>query len=713
MATTYTIRLNLGGNIIQRLTQAEQIINRINTRAGLMGAGIGGVGGGIAGGRMSGYGYATAPFLIPPGRQGGLGGGSAGGSSSSGRTGGGYGRFPFIPPGARPFAETFYRRTRAFGSGQNREQFMGRYNEAFRQLQRFQNEFTRNIFSISGLRRNFGNFVGVLGSFGSAINGAIPVLRGVTAGLGTVIGIRGANALYGGIAYSVGSRTLNGQNVSEAITNQLQMNMAQRGLGPDYVRALNNATETAAAFGYSRAGIISATNVLSGLDTGNGPMGVESASNLARIIGKISQLGSRPYDIVSLNTQQLLSTSSPNMRDIREMLNAAPILATFAQQEMRRRGLPVGDVREFYRDRNNIIAGYEWLDQQVQPPAAARIRGRQTLRRQDFWMRTTERLEPFWEDVGYATNNLYDAFDRLVDRFMNRYNSEEMRRKFDGMVSGVEGIVDGLISALGGIGTALDTLNTYSNTAAFTVGGGLMGGRRGAGIGLLAGLTVDAVSSAWNTDVPRRDVANMRTGKFVYDEFLSQFNRENPGALQRIYTSGGFTREVYEELMELATNRASQFEEETDRNQLGYRDASGREYMFGGRQWRRAGGSWLMGAGENRFSEEALRWAVGQQALQGNGPVVYNDFAEYLRSLLPGDGTATGLGAGQGDTEQIENLTRGSRALTINFNHAIVDMTNNINSTDPEGIIREMGQYIEDYTSRGIMIALHNATSVL
>ena len=62
------------------------------------------------------------------------------------------------------------------------------------------------------------------------------------------------------------------------------------------------------------------------------------------------------------------------------------------------------------------------------------------------------------------------------------------------------------------------------------------------------------------------------------------------------------------------------------------------------------------------------------------------------------------------ETGRMNDLSKGSKSLIINFNKSIVDMDNHINTTDPSTIMREIEDYVSQAIARGLNIAFNQAT---
>ena len=83
---------------------------------------------------------------------------------------------------------------------------------------------------------------------------------------------------------------------------------------------------------------------------------VNDATALTRVGGLISQQAGVSFERVMTNIQQLMVQSNPNIRDIRELLNQAPILGRYAIDEMERKGITGVDKNTYLKDQNNLLS---------------------------------------------------------------------------------------------------------------------------------------------------------------------------------------------------------------------------------------------------------------------------------------------------------------------------------------------------------------------
>lgn len=685
MPTQYTIRLNLGGNLVQRLHEAEQIMDRINTKATQINKGLpGGVG-------------STVPPVAP---------GVAPRNNGVVRPP----RYRYIPPAARPGLNRYYLLSRQFGNTGTRSSFNSSFNNAFRQLHRFRSEFFRNMFSISGWRRNFGNFFGSLNSFGGALAKAIPLIRFATATITAYATAWAVPKLIGGAVYSIGSKAMNSQSMTEAISNSMQLSMARRGLGADYDRTYSQASRMAAEYGYSRSGMVSMINTLSGFEVNGSELGTDIATDIARITGKVAQLGGRPYDIVGLNMQQLLAANKPNMRDIRELINAAPILSKYALDEMRNTGVSGGDPREWLKDRGNMIRALYRLDDEMQPPAVSAARGRVQLARENFWIGLSG-MDKFWQDVASAGERMWAELLGKFERWYSNYDSAKFQKNLSEFVDGVGTIAEALL----GLGEGLvgfaniitDIRNIFANLDVWIAqkiygiaSSGFVNNVRELSGNPYSRFTQFATLFGWmrhnsnpsNSQVDTNEEGNLLVRSWA-KESVGNYLSSKEGA--RAYGLNRGTPEANA----IARTKAEDF-------------------LIG-----RYEGRYRGDIVSNMFSVPELRDSLGNgpSILRNNGALsrtvgsgaqidseaVANMFSQ-IANLFSGKGVN---GIGNQDSKKIEDLTAGSKSLIINFNAPITSMPTTIqNASNPTQLLAEIDRRINDSTVRGLQIAIANAS---
>lgn len=287
-----------------------------------------------------------------------------------------------IRVGAVPTGSSVRGRSYAADNGRFREYIQGmtRQSDAMRAMSRFYKEQERDARARYTRHRNtkimsYGtgfNLGGFSGRFSTILQpdasgnilgmNAGALMKNVnTAAIATsIVGMVG-KAVVKTMVYStaapfvtggIGMKSLISMLQSEGFASGVRLisrrTQAQAGLGQGFERAQLNADALAASYGLDRSTSLSSINVLTGLGVGGSSdqkLSLGQATRLTKIGGLISQQVGVPFERVMTNIQQLLAQATPNIRDIRELLNQAPVLGKYAIKEMEERGVKGTDVR--------------------------------------------------------------------------------------------------------------------------------------------------------------------------------------------------------------------------------------------------------------------------------------------------------------------------------------------------------------------------------
>lgn len=673
---TYTIKLNLGGDIISRLTQANALMSGLEQKAGRISNRSGGAGG------VGGMRYAN------------------------------------LRGSWHERANRMYDVSRRFGNRHSREDFLSDANRAFGSIRRMREQFVRNSFTPSGWMRNAGNMVSAVFDAASSVIKSNPALM-VGAGVAGLAAVGYAvPKLVGGLLYSTLSKTLNSASMTDAISNRMQMDMAQKGLGSSYSTAMSDATRMAAEYGYSRAGMLSMINTVSGFEIGGEEIGTEIATDIARMVGKVSQLGGRPYDVVGLNMQQLLAADKPNLRDVRELIHAAPILNRYANEDMKRRGVTDMSPYNYLQDRGNMLRALYRLDSELQPPSASAARGRIALAKENFWINVAG-MDKLWESVGRAGESMFDRLSARISVWFQGFDTRDLDHIFDEFVDGAEDVVSALLSLSQGIlnvSEFLSSLNPFNwgeenkwdkRIKTFAEQENFRTKREGAkAITEQYGnqfidkyLTNPKVREYWKLDegTPQAQAEMLKEARSVllrgftskYLPIISNNLDERVGALPPEPGVPQYVRPhaEYGEIREKKLMEFNPFIFSPDH----------RTPMFMPWTSTRTG---IVPSMRTMTPNWELNSLLDTDAI--------TEFFNKYTNLLGGAG-----GSGS-DTKKIEDLTKGSKSLIVNFNAPIVQMPTQITTTaSAESIMQTLSRQIEEVTTRGLQIAFNNSTRML
>lgn len=385
-----------------------------------------------------------------------------------------------IRVGAVPTGSSIRGRSYAADNGRFREYIQGmtRQSDVMRSMSRFYREQERDARSRYTRHRNtkimsYGtgfNLGGFSGRFSTILqpdaNGnilgmnAAALMKNVNiAAIATsIVGMVG-KAVIKTMAYStappfvvggIGMKSLISMLQSEGFASGVRLisrrAQAQAGLGQGFERAQSNADALAASYGLDRSTLLSSINVLTGLGVGgssNQKISLGQATRLTKIGGLISQQAGAPFERVMTNIQQLLVQATPNIRDIRELLNQAPVLGKYALKEMEERGVKGTDVRTYLKDQGALLSTLARYEIDNVSNAGMRARGEIALAQQDFWAKIAGQ-DRVWNYVGTAGQNLIGAGGNAVTSLLSTLTeNKSFQTMVNRMVVALEDFADG------------------------------------------------------------------------------------------------------------------------------------------------------------------------------------------------------------------------------------------------------------------------------
>lgn len=385
-----------------------------------------------------------------------------------------------IRVGAVPTGSSIRGRSYAADNGRFREYIQGmtRQSDVMRSMSRFYREQERDARSRYTRHRNtkimsYGtgfNLGGFSGRFSTIlqpdVNGnilgmnAATLMKNVnTAAIATsIVGMVG-KAVIKTMAYStaapfviggIGMKSLISMLQSEGFASGVRLisrrAQAQAGLGQGFERAQSNADALAASYGLDRSTSLSSINVLTGLGVGGSSdqkLSLGQATRLTKIGGLISQQAGVPFERVMTNIQQLLVQATPNIRDIRELLNQAPVLGKYALKEMEERGVKGTDVRTYLKDQGALLSTLARYEIDNVSNAGMRARGEIALAQQDFWAKIAGQ-DRVWNYVGTAGQNLIGAGGNAVTSLLSTLTeNKSFQTMVNRMVIALEDFADG------------------------------------------------------------------------------------------------------------------------------------------------------------------------------------------------------------------------------------------------------------------------------
>lgn len=311
---------------------------------------------------------------------------------------------------------------------------------------RFRRDLLYNSGSISGMVRNIGNLTNSLGELGRAILSLTPIIKTAVSGLGVYVGATAAAAVPGAAAFFAGRSMLNSQGMTNALSDRMQLNMARNLLGPAYEEAYRQATLMATTFGFDRSAIMGAISTFTGINTGSATLTQKDATKLAENMGKIAMVGSRPFEAIATNMQQIIAQPAPDKRDIRELLDSAKMLPRIARMMMEEEGVTSGmDVFSYLKNRDRVVELISRAGNYIELSPVATMRGRIDLARRDMWLKAEGKLLPFWEDIAAASERIFRDITDIIVKVAKAYKNGTIQNAINRFVEVFKQIMNALV----------------------------------------------------------------------------------------------------------------------------------------------------------------------------------------------------------------------------------------------------------------------------
>lgn len=535
-----------------------------------------------------------------------------------------------------------------------------------RARKRFLDNFWSNSTSISGARRNFGNFINMFSEFSKTILNTIPVIKQAVIGLGALSAIKLTGPLLGGIAYKLGINSLMSEGTNTAIQNIAAYDMVRLTRGNDFNNIYRNATDIALKTGASRAGTVSLLNTLSGLTVGGTKLNDRDANFFANVASKISAVSGRDMQLVGLNLQQLLTTWQGI--DMKELFKSVPLIEKYLF-DIRARSKNQGeDIYSFIRNNPQaLIDAFAQFAESFNLPESAIARGRVTLSEEELGITKTKSLEKFYVAIADLSVSINKSLEKLYEE-LGKVNWRPILNSFENFITYILSIGASFAKFLQS-DEYIRIKNIISNAAKGAAAGYVVGRQVGAGVGGIAGTIYGGIKEPDIYSPEQRALFSQLSNNNLLKNSLTNFGvvsrtlyRDKEGVLRyssvnNVPSTIKLSRDEYSKLV--------------------------KELSFGSNRYKQMGYDLLKGVG----TEEAIKAVLANM----------DNYKPQVKGTL-------------GEDEKMKSLTRGSRALIINFNKSIVEMINNMQPNDTEALLKEMEEVAENAVTRGLHIAFNNAT---
>lgn len=527
----------------------------------------------------------------------------------------------------------------------------------------------------------------------------------------------------GGGLLMIGNRMLQSENFGRGVRLISRRRQAELSMGMANAEKANiSADNLAASYGFDRSAALASINVLTGAGIGgnlNNRISMGQASTITKIGGFIAQQNGAPFEKVMTNLQQLLVQANPNIRDIRELLNQAPILGKYALKDMEARGVNGVDVRTYLKDQSNLLNTLYRYEVDNASNAGMRARGQMDLAMQDMWTQWAGNNK-FWNFIGGSGASALGALGGGVNGLLTSIaDSPTFQRLTQDMTATFENL--GTFAERFFV-KAIDFLDKWSKKLGIDLGddegtNDTVNRRNALRAYLENGSTRAGIRASWLTSAEAAAINDpaLREGKFnMYYEQLMQKALWDSDVLSRYVTGVGSP----------VTGNAWFNEQGRARDYYNASNASGLDYSSGR-------GMWVQGVQDGRITQY-------KRSTQAGGGYGYSGLGEFLR-LNKGGYPAYGVDIeglrgyisrydlANGATEKIDGVTptaaateagsdltgynRDRRALEIHFHAPIVEWNNTMNASNPEETVNVIAENIEQVASAGLQKALLGASN--
>jgi hypothetical protein len=589
---------------------------------------------------------------------------------------------------------TRHRHTRilSYGTGLNIGGFSGRFSTIL------QPDANGNILGMSAEKLTRGlNITAIVGSVLKTVGTAIvKVVAGATI----------APIAIGGIGLMASIRALQSESFAEGVRLISRRRQAQLGLGEDFERAQTSADFLSKSYGFDRSTTLSSINVLTGMGVGGTArkLNVQEAAGLTKVGGLISQQSGVSFERVMTNIQQLLVQTTPHVRDIREMLNQAPILGKYALRDMEEKGVKGVDVRTWLKDQNNIMSAFKRYEIDLASNAGMQARGEIALAQQDFWAKIASN-DSFWRFIGLSGSHVIGSAAKGVDKLLT---SLEQSDSFKVMVAHIGTLFD-VLDEKGGkfVKSITSWIDEFSQKYGFGIGD------RTKSRDIVGNW--NAIDALVKDETFRKDVINFAESKGEFKNVPYSLRKQKED-------------EIIQDVAKLLKNDTTYFESIKGKYPL-FRHGEGVVAPTAGLEnlnlAKKLSQEWnvervMDKSGKTFFPYKSPLQKYDKEALltpplQFAGyQVPVDDAMDLIKKYLTERSQTTKIPTYVGGKEDfgsdLTGFNKDRKALEIHFHAPIVEWNNTMEATNPEETVEAVGENIERLASAAIQKALLGAS---
>lgn len=674
---SYKIVLNIGGNAVSNAERLATVLATANANAQSLAAALRSVG-------VAASSIPKTPVVV---RAAGVGRAATSGPTGMHRNDPRYTRHP-------------YTRIASFGYGFSVGGFSGRLSSIL------QPDANGKLFGMdAGMLAKSVNVAAIAGNVMASIGKALFKATKVST-LAPVLG--------SAIPMAVATKVLMSEGFASGVRLISRRHQARMGLGSSYLQANENADYLAGSYGLDRSTALSSINVLTGLGVGGSSrrISMNEATGLTKIGGLISQHAGVSFERVMTNIQQLLVQTVPNIRDIRELLNQAPVLSKYALREMDEKGVTGVDVRTYLKDQQALLSVLKRYELDNASNLGMQARGQIALAMQDFWASIAGNTS--WGYVGSASSKIIGSaaggFNTLLTTFAENENFqkwvENLSLTFENLAKNGDSLINKLIDWT-------DKLSSY--------------------LGIDLGDKTESRYNVGVTNTIKNALDQQYTKDLLFEKakesgaFRTTTAEGQREEFERIFSQ--YTREA--EKSELLRGNISVYGKTVDYNDLPVSERSMDAFMGGRRK------SAFASMNETAYKEfmsnakpsylsplyipDAVKKLENGRTPNPNAPffgaslstaMIASDFQSYLEKTAKVGGLDPSQFKSAGASgDDLTGFNRDRRSLEIHFHDKLVEWNSEIVTDSPQETVEYVADNMDQIVSAAIQRALLGATN--
>lgn len=603
--------------------------------------------------------------------------------------------------------------------------------DSTRSVRRFSSNFLGNILTPQGTLRNISNLGGAISGVSSSLmklGGTAGLVAGViaksVAGMGkSYVLLRGIHIAGYGLPLMFANKFMNSEFMGKAASNLMQLNISKKLVGETQaMRYWNTATQLAGQFGFERTQMSSLMSGLQGQKVKGTILTEDKLRMLAEATGKLAQVGAIDFSKASSNVLQIVGALSsgaiPKRQDLRELFHGTPIVQSVANKMMQENGYR-GDMYTFAA--NNFLEIMDKFSRLVETNPLMKARGEVALAKENFGMSIATTLSPYWGDISEAVKILLGDLSTKIKEWASQISPKIFTENVEKIVTDLADLGDALVKLAPSVTKVLDFAAQLANII----------GKIGGGIWTVASDNINAFSRAFlpkyaydlkgNSMVqnPWRSLpATSSEANQIYarqESMLKTAIASRPADILNAANQLVLQRHAEElNVQPFAYRGAQNYVPSTRQNVLAKHSSEVQQYVkkyISLPAQKRESAVTLTSSQGNLFKPYVYTYGIDQNKFAN----LASPISPYIDAPTVNTNSQKDFGNnGSAEKSDLADLSRGSKALIINFNKEIVKIDVDVKDAQTtQEVWDRIKPQVQQTMVEGLQIALANATGTI